>query len=105
MKTPSLRRSTLGSYTNSRGTLLSDETAKSQANRKEREMSKIQAQHRQPWTAAEKQELRQLARGNTPTRVIAIKLNRTPGAVQDQAGKQHTSLKPTNQAPYNRRNK
>ena len=68
-------------------------------------MSKTPARHRQPWAGAEKQELRELARGNTPTRVIAIKLNRTPAAVQDQAGKQHTSLKPTNQSPYNRRKK
>ena len=46
-----------------------------------------------------------LAKQNTPTRVIGLKLGRTPGAVQSQASKQGTSLKPTNQSPYNRRKK
>jgi hypothetical protein len=53
-----------------------------------------------PWTPGEKQELRNLARENTPTRVIGLKLGRTPAAVQNQASKQGTSLKPTNQGPY-----
>jgi hypothetical protein len=52
------------------------------------------------WTPAEQQKLTRLARGNTPTRVIGLKLGRTPGAVQSQAGKQDVSLKPTNQSPY-----
>lgn len=57
------------------------------------------------WTAADRNALKQLARQNTPTRVIGLKLGRTPAAVQSQASKQGTSLKPTNQAPYNRRTK
>lgn len=52
------------------------------------------------WTKADKANLRLLAKGNTPTRVIGLKLGRTPGAVQSQATKQGTSLKPTNQSPY-----
>lgn len=56
-----------------------------------------------PWTSAEKQELRDLARQNTPTRVIGLKLGRTPDAVQNQASKQGTSLRPTNQPPYGSR--
>jgi hypothetical protein len=52
------------------------------------------------WTPAQNQQLRQLAKGNTPTRVIGLKLGRTPDAVQSQAGKQGISLKPTNQPPY-----
>lgn len=50
-------------------------------------------------------QLRQLARGNTPTRVAGLKLGRTPGAVQSKASEMGISLKPTNQSPYNRRGK
>jgi len=52
------------------------------------------------WTPSAKQDLRQLAAGNTPTRVIGLKLGRTPAAVQSQASKQGTSLEPHNQRPY-----
>jgi hypothetical protein len=61
--------------------------------------------HRQPWTSASDKELRDLARGNTPTRVISIKIRRTPAAVQSRASQLRVSLKPTNQSPYNRRKK
>ena len=66
-------------------------------------MAKKPANHGNEWTAAENQHLRQLARENTPTRVIALKLGRTPGAVQQHASEEGVSLKPTNQSPYNRR--
>lgn len=56
-----------------------------------------------PWSPAEKAQLKSLAKGNTPTRVIGLKLGRTESAVRSQAAKQSTSLKPTNQSPYNRR--
>jgi len=52
------------------------------------------------WTPTEVRELRNLASGNTPTRVIGLKLGRTPDAVQTKASEQGISLKPTNQAPY-----
>jgi hypothetical protein len=55
------------------------------------------------WSSGEKQQLRELARQNTPTRVMGLKLGRTPAAVQNQASKQGVSLKPTNQSPYGRR--
>jgi hypothetical protein len=58
-----------------------------------------------PWTPAAKAQLRSLASGNTPTRVIGLKLGRTEAAVRSQAGKQGTSLKPTNQSPYGNRSK
>jgi hypothetical protein len=61
--------------------------------------------HRQPWTPTADKQLRQLAAQNTPTRVIGIKAGRTPGAVQSRATEIGVSLKPTNQAPYNRRKK
>jgi len=57
------------------------------------------------WTPAEKIELKKLAKGNTPTRVIGIKLKRTPGAVQTEASKINVSLDPPNQSPDKRRKK
>jgi hypothetical protein len=58
-----------------------------------------------PWSGGDKKALRDLAKGNTPTRVIGLKLGRTEGAVRSQAAKQHTSLKPTNQSPYGSKKK
>lgn len=58
-----------------------------------------------PWTPAERQQVRRLAGENTPTRVIGLKIGRTPEAITSQASRQGTSLKPTNQTPYNRRKK
>ena len=63
-------------------------------------MSKSTRNTGQAWTPADKSQLRQLAQGNTPTRVIGLKLGRTAAAVQSQASKQGTSLKPPNQSPY-----
>ncbi len=55
------------------------------------------------WTAGEVKQLKTLADGNTPTRVIGLKLQRSPSAVQSKASSEDISLKPTNQSPYNRR--
>jgi hypothetical protein len=55
------------------------------------------------WTGTEVARLKALAEGNTPTRVVALKLQRTPAAVQSKASDEGVSLKPTNQSPYNRR--
>lgn len=66
-------------------------------------MSKSSRNSGKSWSSADKASLRSLAKGNTPTRVIGLKLGRTPGAVQSQASKQGTSLKPTNQSPYSKR--
>ena len=54
------------------------------------------------WTATDERALRELAAGNTPTRVIAFQLGRTEGAVYAKANALEVSLKPTNQSPYNR---
>jgi hypothetical protein len=54
------------------------------------------------WTSADKRELKSLAKGNTPTGVIGLKLGRTENAVRNKAGELGVSLKPTNQSPYNR---
>ena len=50
--------------------------------------------------SSQQSELQSLASKNTPTRIIALKLERTPSAVQSQANKANISLKPTNQSPY-----
>lgn len=55
------------------------------------------------WTSTELSKLQTLANGNTPTRLIALKLHRSPAAVQSKASTEGISLKPTNQSPYNRR--
>jgi hypothetical protein len=57
---------------------------------------------RQPWTAQDVQMLRKLARENTPTRVIGLKLERTPAAVSAKASQEGISLRPTNRSPYGR---
>lgn len=66
-------------------------------------MSKSTRNTGKAWTPQQKQDLSTLASQNTPTRVIGLKLGRTPEAVQSQASRQGTSLKPTNQSPYNRK--
>ena len=55
------------------------------------------------WTTAEVKQLRQLAKENTPTRVIGLQLGRTEGSVYTKASEKNISLKPTNQSPYNRK--
>lgn len=54
----------------------------------------------QPWTPTQVKQLKELASGNTPTRVIGLKMGRSPEAIYGQASKAGISLKPTNQAPY-----
>ncbi|MDX6652051.1 MAG: hypothetical protein QOJ38_832 [Solirubrobacterales bacterium] len=57
------------------------------------------------WTPAQVRQLRKLAKGNTPTGVIGLKLGRTKPAVQAKASEKKISLKPPNRSPYNRRHK
>lgn len=54
------------------------------------------------WTAADEMRLRILAKQNTPTRVIGLKLGRTEEAIRAKAHELGISLQPTNQSPYNR---
>jgi hypothetical protein len=53
-----------------------------------------------PWTRSDVSELRDLAKHNTPTRVIGLKLGRTENAVYNKASENKVPLKPTNQSPY-----
>lgn len=66
-------------------------------------MSKSTRNSGKPWTPAEVKSLHGLAKGNTPTRVIGLKLGRTEGAVYNKASEKGVSLKPTNQSPYGRK--
>lgn len=68
-------------------------------------MSKPPKNHGKSWAPADVSQLKQLAAGNTPTRVAALKLGRTPDAVQQKASEQGISLKPTNQSPYGTKKK
>ncbi|QFU01284.1 hypothetical protein FIU83_06490 [Halomonas sp. THAF5a] len=63
-------------------------------------MSKWPDNERKPWSAADKAQLKQLAKENTPTRIIGLKLGRTENAVYSKAQELGISLKPTNQSPY-----
>lgn len=55
------------------------------------------------WSKANVADLKDLAKHNTPTRVIGLKLGRTEAAIRSKAGSEGVSLKPTNQSPYNRK--
>ncbi len=61
--------------------------------------------HGKPWTDKQIAQLQKLADQNTPTRVIAFKLERTEDAVRSKASEENITLKPTNRSPYNRRRK
>jgi hypothetical protein len=56
-----------------------------------------------PWSDADVQKLGALARNNTPTRVIGLKLGRSEAAVRQKASSENISLNPANRSPYSRR--
>jgi hypothetical protein len=68
-------------------------------------MAKQPKNHGKSWTPSDNKALRQLASQNTPTRVIGLKMGRTPDAVQTHASDIGVSLKPTNQSPYGTKKK
>jgi hypothetical protein len=63
-------------------------------------MSKSTRNSGKQWTPTEVGQLRTLAKQNTPTRVIGLKLGRPEGGVYAKASEKNISLKPTNQSPY-----
>lgn len=67
---------------------------------REGEMTKSTRNTGKAWTKADVSALRKLARDNTPTRVIGLKLGRTEDAVRTKASDKDISLKPTNRSPY-----
>lgn len=64
---------------------------------------KYKRRSREPWSAQDVRQLRTLAKGNTPTGVISLKLQRPPAAIRSKAQREGISLKPANRSPYNRR--
>lgn len=57
------------------------------------------------WWAHGVKEIRKLAKGNTPTGVMSIKLGRTEPAIFSKDSQEGVSLKPTIQSPYGPRKK
>jgi hypothetical protein len=55
------------------------------------------------WTSAQVRDLKTMAKENTPTRVIGLKLQRSETSIRSKAQREGISLKPANQAPYTRR--
>lgn len=55
------------------------------------------------WSTDDVRALRQLAKQNTPTHVIGLKLGRTEISIRGKAQREGISLKPANRSPYNRR--
>ena len=63
-------------------------------------MAKYNRNNGKDWSNSDVSQLRGLAKGNTPTRVIGLKLGRTEQSVRTKASVESISLKPTNQKPY-----
>jgi hypothetical protein len=63
-------------------------------------MAKQPPNHGKAWTKQQVNQLETLADGNTPTRVIGIKLGRTEDSIYAKASEENISLAPTNQRPY-----
>jgi hypothetical protein len=57
----------------------------------------------EPWSTGDLRTLKSLARRNTPTGVLSLKLQRPPAAVRSKAQREGISLRPVNRSPYNRR--
>lgn len=66
-------------------------------------MSKYIRNTGKQWTPQEEKQLSQLAKMNTPTGVIGLKLGRPENGVRSKASELGISLRPTNQSPYNRK--
>ncbi len=58
---------------------------------------------RSSWSKEDVKALRTLARRNTPTGVISLKLQRPQSAIRSKAQRERVSLRPVNRSPYNRR--
>jgi len=64
---------------------------------------KYKQRSREPCTSDEVKNLKALAKQNTPTGVLSLKLRRPPAAIRSKAQREGISLKPVNRSPYNRR--
>ena len=68
-------------------------------------MARKPENHGKEWASKDEAQLKKLIVENTPTRVIGLKLERTPGAIQQHANELGLSTKPTNQSPYGTKGK
>jgi hypothetical protein len=68
-------------------------------------MAKTPPNQGKHWSNQDVRQLKTLVAQNTPTRVIGLKMGRSPESVYSKASSESISLKPTNQSPYNRRKK
>jgi len=66
-------------------------------------MSKSTKNSCKEWTKSGASNLKDLAKHNTPTGVIGLKLGRTENSIRSKASELNISLKPVNQSPYNRK--
>ena len=66
-------------------------------------MGKPPKNHGEKWTKKDVQQIKKLAKGNTPTGLIAYKLGRTEDSIRSKASDEQISLKPTNKSPYDRK--
>jgi hypothetical protein len=66
-------------------------------------MSKSTRNSGKEWTKGDESNLKDLAKHNTPTRVIGLKLGRSEDSIRSKASDLNVSLKPANQSPYNRK--
>ena len=56
-----------------------------------------------PWSPEDVRELKGLAKQNTPTGVLSLKLGRPIPAIRSKAHREGISLRPANRSPYSRR--
>lgn len=66
-------------------------------------MAKTDKNTGKQWSKSDEKQLKDLAKHNTPTRVIGLKIGRTESSIYSKASILGISLKPTNQRPYNRK--
>ncbi len=52
------------------------------------------------WTPEQLRTMRKLAKGDTPTGLIAMDLGRTEAAIRSKAAREKISLEPPNRSPY-----
>jgi len=62
-------------------------------------MSKSTRNSGKPITKSDIAQVKELAKGNTPTRVIGLKIGRTPNSVYKIASDNDISLEPHNRSP------
>jgi len=68
-------------------------------------MGKKPENHGKAWSTEDIKTLKELAKGNTPTGIIGLKMGRTEDSIYTKANAEGISLAPTNQSPYNRKKK